>query len=107
MRWRRVFTLPVQRHHIAISADGIYAISRRPSSLCLLLRGRDKVRPQRLRDAGLSKYEPEPLAAITDAEQRQPAKGGSAISVSPLVLPVDQLLLRPQHLPKISNRAVP
>jgi hypothetical protein len=38
----------------------------------LLLRGRDKVRRQRLLD--VSKHEPDPLAAITEAEQRQPAK---------------------------------
>jgi len=38
----------------------------------LLLRGRDKARPRRLLD--VSKYEPDSLAAITEAEQRQPAK---------------------------------
>jgi hypothetical protein len=31
---------------------------------------------KRLLDAGLSKFEPDPLAAIAAAEQRQPARRG-------------------------------
>jgi hypothetical protein len=32
----------------------------------------DKARPPRLLDAGLSRFEPDPLAAIAEAEQRLP-----------------------------------